>query len=185
METPNALTVDYADHVMYETRVCDATYIDELIDKAAQRGVKTILWRTLAGPKGPYRSRSVPTFEDQSPKWAGLLDVVDPLEAAIASARRRGVQLLAWATLQDYHIVRPSRNVSSTSPFYDQRPHLHWQSHEGGRYHHGIPCYAYEEARRYYVSHVEEVLGYGVDGVYMCFRSHAGEPQEDDEFGYN
>ena len=29
------------------------------------------------------------------------------------------------------------------------------------------------------------MLDYGVDGVYVCFRSHAGEPPQDDLYGYN
>ena len=31
----------------------------------------------------------------------------------------------------------------------------------------GIPGYAYEEARAYYLDHLREVLGYGVDGLYV------------------
>jgi len=177
------LTLDFGDLVTYEERLCDATYIDEIIAKAAQRDVRTILWRTLGGPRGEYRSRSVPSFEDQSPKWPGLLKAVDPLAAAVESARRHGVQLLAWATLQDFHIVRKTRR--NTSPFFDERPHLYWSSADGQRIHPGYPCYAYPEARDYYLDHIREVLGYGLDGVYVCFRSHAGEPEEDDSFGFN
>jgi len=189
------LTLDFNDHVVSEDRVCDAEYIDQIITKAAQRNVTTVLWRTMAGPRGLYRSRSVPTFEDQEmnlhPNWKGLLDVVDPLQAAVTSAHAHGLKILAFAPLQDYHIVRTDQK--NTSPFYDQRPYLNWLKFDGTQTYMGIPCYAYDEARRYYLDHIEEVLNYGVDGVYVCFRSHAGEPavaddhaaDEDDSYGYN
>ena len=187
------LTVDFADQVHYEDRFCDASYIDEIIGRAAHRNVKAILWRTLAGGCGLYRSKSVPTFEDQSPKWKPLLEAVDPLEAAITSARKHGIKLIAWATLQDFHIVRfsirgetgESKVVKNTTPFFDENPHLYWLSVNGKRFHAGIPCYGYAEARAYYVDHIKEVMSYGPDGLYVCFRSHALEPDEDDEYGYN
>ena len=125
----------------------------------------------------------MPSLADQSEAWEQLLSGMDPLEAAVASARRHGIRLFAWATLQDFHIVRHwGRN---TSPFYDERPHLYWSGLDGRSHHPGIPCYAYEEARRYYLDHLEEVREYGVDGLFVCFRSHAGEPDEDDGYGYN
>lgn len=179
------LTLDHGVLVNYEDRLCDASYIDEIFQKAAQRGIRTILWRTLGGPRGLYRSRSVPSFEDQSPKWKPLLAAVDPLEAAVNSAKKHGLQLLAWATLQDFHIVRSHINVTNTTPFFDQHPHLYWLSVDGKHHHPGLPCYAYEQARQYYMNHIKEVLDYGVSGIFVCFRSHAGEPEEDDQFGYN
>ncbi len=179
------LTIDFAVLVRYENRFCDAAYIDQIIQKAAQRNVRTILWRTLAGARGAYRSRSVPSFEDQSPKWGPLLKAVDPLEAAVASAHKHGIKLFAWATLQDFHIVRQAGKIQNVTPFFDRNPHLYWSSLDGKSFHPGIPCYAYPEARQYYLDHIQEVLGYGVDGVYVCFRSHCGEPHRNDEFGYN
>ena len=187
------LTIDFAVLVRYENRFCDAAYIDQIIQKAAQRNVRTILWRTLAGARGAYRSRSVPSLEDQSPKWGPLLKAVDPLEAAVASAHKHGIKLFAWATLQDFHIVRQAGKIQNATPFFDRNPHLYWSSLDGKSFHPGIPCYAYPEARQYYLDHIQEVMGYGVDGVYVCFRSHAGEPavadehvaDADDSYGYN
>jgi len=183
------LTLDFAVLVNYEHGFCDASYIDKIIEKAAARNVRTILWRTLGGPRGLYRSRSVPTFEDQSPKWKALLEGIDPLEVAVERAREHGVKLFAWATLQDFNIERPGSGISNTSPFFDDRPELYWLSIDGEHYHKGIPCYAYGQAREYYLDHIREVLGYGVAGVYVCFRSHARPdpalPFEDDQYGYN
>ena len=60
-------TIDFGVLVMNEQRFCDADYIDEIFEKAARRHIKTILWRTLGGPYGLYRSRSVP-----APAWQDL-----------------------------------------------------------------------------------------------------------------
>ena len=177
------LTLDHGVLLVHDPRAADPAFIDEIFEKASRRQVRTVLWRTLAGARGLYRSRSVPSLADQSEAWERLLSGMDPLEVAVASARRHGIRLFAWATLQDFHIVRHwGRN---TSPFYDERPHLYWAGLDGRSRHPGIPCYAYEEARRYYLDHLEEVREYGVDGLFVCFRSHAGEPAEDDGFGYN
>ena len=75
--------------------------------------------------------------------------------------------------------------IKHTTPFFDENPHLYWLSVDGGRYHAGIPCYGYPQARNYYLDHLKEVKAYSVDGFYVCFRSHAKEPDEDDEYGYN
>ena len=178
------LTVDHGVLLMHDPRAAEPAFIDEIFEKARRRGIETILWRTLAGARGLYRSRSVPSLADQSEAWERLLSAMDPLEAAVDSARRHDVRLFAWATLQDFHIVR-DWGVRNTSPFFDERPHLYWSGLDGRSHHPGIPCYAYEEARRYYLDHLEEVREYGVDGLFVCFRSHAGEPAEDDEYGYN
>ena len=178
------LTLDHGVLLMHDPRAAEAAYIDEIFEKARRRGIGTILWRTLAGARGLYRSRSVPSMADQSEAWEQLLAAIDPLEAAVASARRHGLRLFAWATLQDFHIIR-DWGVRNTSPFFDERPHLYWSGVDGTSRHPGIPCYACEEARRYYLDHLAEVREYGVDGLFVCFRSHAGEPAEDDAFGYN
>ena len=149
------LTLDHGVLLMHDPRAAEAGCIDEIFEKARRRGIGTILWRTLAGARGLYRSRSVPSMADQSEAWEQLLAGMDPLEAAVESARRHDLRLFAWATLQDFHIVR-DWGVRNTSPFFDERPHLYWSGADG-RSHPGIPCYAFEEARRYYLDHLAEV----------------------------
>ncbi len=193
MKSDVVLTIDFGVLVMNEQRFCDAAYLGEIIVKAAKRGIRTILWRTLGGPSGLYRSRSVPTPADHNPKWKALLDAYDPLEAAVSSAHKHGMKIMAWSTLQDFHYVRfgirgetgEPTVIKNTTPFFDKNPYLYWLSVDGKRFHAGIPCYGYQEARNYYLNHIKEVMGYGVDGFYVCFRSHALEPEQDDEFGYN
>ena len=143
-----------------------------LIRRCADAGVQTIYWRVSATGQVAYRSK-VRTVIGSQPglrpgfgfQWTAAETVIlrqcDPPAVAVDEAHKLGLRIYGYITLFDeYH-------PGCESAFETAHPEFAWKHRVQDHHIRGLLCYAYPEVRAHRVAEVEELLGYGFDGVYL------------------
>ena len=121
------LTLDHGVLLVHDPRAAEAAYIDEIFEKASRRQVRTILWRTLAGARGLYRSRSVP-FQLCVPRTSSY--DAEPCSSAIGADRK--LKPLSETTSKCWLLncaVNPSTKLPTT-----RRSVLGWMAARAARW---------------------------------------------------
>lgn len=96
-----------------------------------------------------------------------VLDSYDPLGVAVREAHRNDVKIYAWIDpLDDGRKVPPSCTGWWVSRFHEDHPEYRLVDKDGNR-RWGQLCFGYPEVRRYKNAMVQELLDYGVDGIYL------------------
>ena len=189
------LGIDFACTVLFRPRIEKKRYeialIDRMMGQAAQAGFTTIHWRVAQTGRVTYHSKvrtpshaemefSSPTFGNLPESAFGgidndrtvltdLMKRCDPLEHAVAAARKHGLEIVIYTTLFDESIPTMEAEFNFSNPQFCWR-HRHFE-----HYNPGLLSYGYPEVREYKLAEVKELIGYGADGVYLdCARSHSG-----------
>ncbi len=134
-------------------------------------GVDGVLWRVHALGELYHtkigtvftKTRSNSRYDD---KLAEAIEVCDPLAEAVKYGREFGIKVYAWTLLND-----DGKTPDKVADFLKKNPQFQWSTRDG-KYLSGVPCYAYPEVRAYRLGLMEELMSYGVDGVFMSTRSH-------------
>ena len=82
------------------------------------------------------------------------------------AARRHSVPIWGWVNWNEFQCVRRDY-VSLVDPVWYAAPRKYWCSRDGSRFYHGIPDYGDAEVQERLAAMTGELLGYGVDGLYL------------------
>jgi hypothetical protein len=152
--------------------------IDRLFAGYAEYGVTSVLWRLSCCGKLLYHSETPDRFDftgnEYGRKTVELLQRFDPAEAAVAAARRNGIEIHFWITLYDdrgYGVNGLSSRINIEHPEYS------WRSLDGLDCYAGMLSYVYPEVVEYRLRQIREINAYGGDGLYLCNRSHSRPPE--------
>jgi len=108
--------------------------------------------------------------------------VTDPLRDCVELGHKYGLKVWGWITVYDSLYYAPE------GEFFHDHPEYTWVSRDGTKHIPGVPCYGYPEVRKLRLQEIEEILDYGVDGIYLCMRSHSPWSKDGSgarEYGYN
>ena len=178
----------------------DERWYDTIFSRCRRYGVRRVYWRVSLG-QAYYRSHIMAPVsaegnsERRIVRLAEILagDGPEPLELAVRFAHRHGVKLIAWFPFNETHYVRPGLR-DLIDPWYAERTELYWCDRQEKRVWMGMPCVAEPEVVKRTAAIVEELCGYGVDGVFLTPRTHCYRPNapgeaaykvHPDYFGYN
>ena len=168
----------------------NAGEMERLMATCAHYGVDRILFRVSVCGSVCYRSKAMYVAQDASfkgyedelldtavgdipsliPRMARVMDDIDPLAECVKYGHKYGIKVWGWSTIYD------SMYYSPPDEFFQRHPEYTWVSKDGTKHVPGVPCYAYPEVRALRLAEVKEMLGYGVDGIYLCMRSHSPWP---------
>ncbi len=177
-EKEGVMCVDFFDlayiDALMNGNIYNKEQIRQLLTDCKAAGITTVLWRLTACGTVLYRSevQNWDTFRnDKRPPAhaaADIMDSYDHLWEACKVAHEVGIKVFAWIDLYDDGVAG--------SPHYSrllaEHPEYQWVDRSGKHYI-GIPSYAFKEARKFRVDMIKEVMGYPVDGLFLCFRTHA------------
>ncbi len=174
--------------------------MDRIFRLCAHNGVDRVLFRVSVCGAVCYRSKTVQACNDACfekyhreimdgcvgsipsyiPNMARVMERIDPLAEAVKAGHRYGIEVWGWSTIFDSMYYAPP------GEFFREQPEYTWQSRDGKTFIPGVPCYAWPEVRKHRLNEMREMLEYGVDGLYLCVRSHSPWPARGSrEFGYN
>jgi hypothetical protein len=105
---------------------------------------------------------------------------MDPLAIAVKAARKYGLRIYPWVTIFDEY-----GGPEFESGFSKKHPEYLLTDRSGRKHFKGVLCYAYPEVRHHRLTEIRELMEYGVDGIYLCTRSHSRFPGLLDKFGFN
>ncbi len=144
----------------------------EVFDRLAAAGINTIFFETVNAGYTIYPSRVAPQQNPLTRSW-------DPLRAGVKLAHERGMELHPWlwtfAVGNRRHNVLPEINLSEDYIGPVLTAHPSWANYDdrGEWFPRGQPETwidpANPEVRRYILSLVEEIAGYGVDGIHLDY----------------
>lgn len=162
--------------------------IFESLKQLKESGFDGVFWRVSVLGRVMYHSKmrdiySLTDADNNSyKKLAAAIEQCDPLREAVAVCRQLNLKIYAWVLLND-----EGRTQETAASFFVKNPNLQWVSRKSGKYLSGVPCYAFPEVREHFLLQMKELMGYGVDGVFMSTRSHSTSFKKDTlmEFGFN
>lgn len=118
-------------------------------------------------PKAAYWMGLNDHFGKTQRNFKAALELYDPLAIAVREAHRHGIKLYAWFDpLDDGRRFLPPIDGWWVSRFHEDHPRFRLVDATGVR-RWGQLCFGYPEVRAYKTAVVEELLGYGVDGIYI------------------
>ncbi len=155
--------------------------IIETLENAKANGFDGVNWRVSFMGEALYRSKIARVvgghFGIKGYGWmnndksmaalAAAIQALDPIAVAVEEGHRRGLKVYAWVTLNDF-----GTNQERLDGFLEKNPHYQWVSRDGTKYLSGTPCYAEPEMRKYTLSQLQELMQYGVDGLFVSTRGH-------------
>lgn len=176
--------------------------MDRIMRLAANAGVDRVLFRVSICGAVCYRSKVMYVADDKAfekyhrelldtgvanipsyiPRMAQLMRETDPLRDCVELGHKYGIKVWGWITSYD------SLYYATEGEFFFDNPQYTWVSRDGSKHIPGVPCYGYPEVRELRLKEIEEILGYGVDGIYLSMRSHSPWPKDASgarEYGYN
>ncbi len=175
------LGIDVADQfrIGYENGyLYDESHLRQLVRRCADIGLDTIYWRVSATGQVTYHSKVRTVFGAKSKIHSGfrpnsvehlILKQCDPLAVAVDEARKCGLKIFAYVTLFDEYYEGMESDFEIAHPQYTWK-HLRHDHHIRG-----LLSYAYPEVREHRLAEIDELLAYGVDGIYLdTARSHCG-----------
>lgn len=183
------IAVDYYDLVWASDELFGEEAIDKLLGEYAERGVDSVQWRvsvcgklfyhTRLGDRfaeGPFIAADIPGIatlhQPIYEKSQAIMAKMDPLEAAVRLCRKHGLKVYPWLTIYDdagYHPFTWSNLIR-------RNPEYCWKAIGEDKFYHGVTSYVYPEVVEYRLNQIGELLGYGVDGIHLCTRTHSRPP---------
>ena len=191
------LNVDFYDYPFYFKRAVTEEDIKNLLLRAKKAGFDRINWRLSVCGKLAYYTKVGHRFDGEGEKGrpesrylVDTMELLDPLEVAVRYAKELGIKIFAWYTPFDQGGVSDLTDEpygGMTCNFLKQNPQFQMLSRDGKKYYKGVPSLAYPEVQEYHLGIVEELLGYGVDGLHLCLNSHSPRTASENhlDFGYN
>ena len=85
----------------------------------------------------------------------------DSLEAAVRIGHELGLEIYAWATVNE-----DDHGFGYRSRFAREHPECLWTRRDGGKYHSQL-SFAFPEVRAYKLALMEELMAYGIDGLFV------------------
>jgi hypothetical protein len=188
-----AINVDFFDICIgtdcWDLRHCDAE-MDRLMALCGHFGFDRVYFRvSVCGAECYHTKVMTPAFEgvfqgytkegldtccanipSLHVRMAAVMRAIDPLEACVRHAHKHGLKVYPEVTIFDSLYYAPP------TEFFQQHPEYTWVSRDGKKHIGGVPCYAYPEVRKYRVQQMQELCGYGIDGIKLCPRSHSPWP---------
>lgn len=174
----------------------DGLYPEEkfrsLIRRAVQAGFEQINFRVDVVGKVDMHS-TVKELADHSPVSIKTLQAYDPFRVAVDEAHAQGAACYAWLTpFDDAGPVESTTDESHRylcgklqSRFSREHPEYQLLSRDGGDCMWGVYCFGHPEVQQYWRAHIEEVVSYGPDGVFMSDRTHSNINQQQQVYGFN
>ena len=158
-----------------------------LIGRAADAGFSTVNFRTAVCGKAFCRSK-VKEWIDTTPEMCRTMEDNDPLAVAIGAAHDAGIACNVWITpFDDMGGKPPSPDGPALhqSVFSFEHPEYQLCSRDGTDRIWGVYCFGYPEVREYWLAHIEELLEYGPDGIFISNRTHSNMDVRCREYGFN
>ncbi len=192
------MNVDYYDMIYYAPKLGVENYrekeIEAMFKTMKERGVTGVLWRISLLGQVLYHSKGASTMppgrypEEKLPEeMKRALDIIrefDPLEVAVREARKNGIKIFVWVTVDD---EASWDGGPWWSNFILDHPEAAWTDREG-KPQWGTLCYSNPDALAYRLNQLKELIEYNTDGIYYSFRYH-GATQDALEtgtrYGYN
>lgn len=118
-------------------------------------------------PKADYFMGLKDYYAESQQNVKNAMDRYDPLKVAVEKAHENGIELYAWFDpVDDGRRFLPSIDSWWVSRFHEDHPRFRLVDRNGVR-RWGQLCFGYPEVRVYKTAVVEELMGYGVDGIYI------------------
>ncbi|MFA5865461.1 MAG: family 10 glycosylhydrolase [Phycisphaerae bacterium] len=156
-----------------------------IVERCAQAGITRIYWRVTTG-FSYYASKinnTGPIFDEPAIRSATKLgrwwfyepedwSKDDTLAAATEWARRRGIELIAWVTLENAHGLGTRTRLAQEHPemmTVDRCGKRYWRLHG----------WAFPEVRNWWLNIVREIVAYNPDGILLDLArlGYASEPR--------
>jgi len=191
---------DLSDPPRYHCRPVERDYFDWVMEPVGANNA-TIFWRTNLAGRAYFHGKHMAPFDhscvvgplaDDWHKVADILDKYDPLEEAVRAARKHGARIFAYMPMNEFVCYR-NNGLNLIDPVWWERPRHFVNSRDESRFFLGMPCFGYPAVRERILGIIEEACDYGVDGLFLCTRSHSWRPglsgrqtypQTTDEFGF-
>lgn len=149
--------------------------IFDSLKKIKENGFDGVFWRVSFLGRVMYHSRIRDVFSYKDANTKSLIKMeeaiqkCDPLREAVKACKALDLKIFVWVLLND----DGSKQKGFFSSFLEKNPDYQWVSRDGKQYLDGVPCFAYPEVRKYFLSQMKELMEYNVDGIYMSTRSHS------------
>lgn len=163
-----------------------------LFEKAKRHGVTKINWRATSGGVCFYNTEVGTRYNGDynvaiCKAIQADLEMHDPLASAVELAHQFGLDIFYWGDLFDCWIP------GWEDPIMERHPHWHMLRHDHKYALPGIPCYNEPDLRKYNLSKYEELLNYGIDGLFlsainthsMMYGLHFRDDDPSYQFGFN
>ena len=150
----------------------------QLVRCCAEAGINTVYWRVSATGQVVYRSKVRTVIGEHPERIEGfslasveqlVLRQCDPPAVVVEEAHKCGLKIFGYITLFDEYYP------GLESAFQIAHPEYTWKHRLRNHHLRGLLSYAYPEVRAHRLKQVEELNGYGFDGLYLdTARSHGG-----------
>ena len=143
-----------------------ATYKSKLL-KPAGRGDEDQFWNPQADADKALLKSYYPNFSEAQKKdiynKANSLDYTnfDTLAAAVAYGHKIGLQIHAWASINE-----DDHGWGYASEFSKKHPEFRWRKRDGTFYRSQL-SFAFPEVRQYKLALLKELLRYDIDGIFL------------------
>lgn len=168
--------------------------VKHMLDTCKASGWKRVYWRTFDGGRANYKSKLVMPgmhfeansfFHPKTPEDQAFLDAFypvldqnvvnriemvremldysefDSLACAVEYGKEIGLEIHAWITINE-----DDHGWGAVSDFARKYPECRWVRRNGKKYRSQM-SFAFPEVMDYKVALVEEILSYGVDGIFL------------------
>ena len=194
------INYDLSDPPRYHCRPVERDYFDWVMETVAANDA-TILWRTNLAGRAYFHGKHMAAFDhscvvgplgDDWHKVADILDKYDPLEEAVRAAHKHGARIFAYMPMNEFVCYRHNA-LNLIDPVWWEKPRHFVNNRDESRFFMGMPCFGYPAVRERVLNIIEEACDYGVDGLFLCTRSHSWRPglsgrqtypRMTDEFGF-
>lgn len=192
------INYDLSDPPRYHFRTVERDYFDWVFEQVAANNA-IMLWRTNVVGRAYFHSKHMAPFDHScvlSPlvkdwhKVADIMDKYDPLEEAVRAAHKHGARIYAYMPMNEFVCLRHGL-LNLIDPVWWEAPRHFVNSRDESRFFLGMPCFGYPSVRERILNIIREACDYGVDGLFLCTRSHSWRPglrqtypQRTDEFGF-
>ena len=194
------INYDISDPPRYHCRPVARDYFDWIMEQVAANDA-TIFWRTNLAGRAYFHGTHMAAFDHScvlgplSEDWhkvANILDEYDPLAEAVRAAHKHGARIFAYMPMNEFVCYRHGA-LNLIDPVWWEQPRHFVNSRDESRLYLGMPCFGYASVRDRVLNIIREACNYGVDGLFLCTRSHSWRPglsgrqtypETVDEFGF-
>lgn len=193
------INYDISDPPRWHYKAIEPDYFDWVMEQIAKNNA-TIFWRTNLAGRAYFHSKYMTRFDhscvlsERCSDWHKVAAAVklDPLAQAVRAAKKHGARIFAYMPMNEWACMRP-HDLNLMDPQWWKDPSHFVRSRDGSRFFIGMPCFGDAIARERILNVIKEACDYGVDGLFLCTRSHSWYPGMGgrstydhmvDEFGY-
>src|SRR5262245_29112887 len=197
----------------HERRYHTKESIETSLAKLKEKGASAIYWRLMwdGAPDDEiekYSFRVQVEKDELRRQFVNTPYAWDPHELRwpVAVAHKLGMKIYAWIVpynmgappgayaelgIKPGLVHYPAVTITETQfpwmySYLRKNPQYQLVDRTGKRYHYGVLEWVYPEARRYWTTIVQDIVGrYDVDGVYIDTRTECMAPDFADQFGFN